>query len=69
MPWRQGPTYHGQGSLHDSDMTETIQKHSISCADVEGASGACRTESVCSTKVSLKTNPVRMPIGMEFNIS
>jgi hypothetical protein len=26
------------------NLTETIQKRSISCADVEGAFGACRTE-------------------------
>jgi hypothetical protein len=57
MRWRQGPTYHGQGSLHDY-QSQTIQKHSISCADIEGAFGAYHTESVCSMEVSLKTNPV-----------
>jgi hypothetical protein len=63
MPWRQGPTYHGQGSLRDN-LTVTIHRRTISCADVEGAFGAC-TESVCSMEVPLKTKPVRISTGME----
>jgi hypothetical protein len=48
-----------------TNLTETIQKHSISCADVEGAFGTCRTESVCPMEVALKTNPLRISTGME----
>ena len=47
------------------NLTETIQKRSISCGDVDGAFRACHTESVCSMEVMLKTNTVRISTEME----